>query len=81
MADQQSPKRRESDQFTHEPKLPVSSSKPPEFPEAQERLFREVLDLMNRENVAYVVSGTFALHEHTGIWRPTKDLDLFLPPQ
>jgi hypothetical protein len=29
----------------------------------------------------YAVSGAFALHEHTGIWRDTKDLDLFLPTQ
>ncbi len=28
-----------------------------------------------------MISGAFALHEHTGIWRDTKDLDLFLPAQ
>lgn len=26
-----------------------------------------------------MVSGAFALQQHTGIWRNTKDLDLFLP--
>jgi hypothetical protein len=36
---------------------------------------------MNRAGVPYVVSGAFALQKHTGIWRNTKDLDLFLPPQ
>ena len=36
---------------------------------------------MNRNRVQYVVSGAFALHEHTGIWRDTKDLDLFMPSQ
>jgi hypothetical protein len=36
---------------------------------------------MNRSRVPYVVSGAFALQKHTGIWRNTKDLDLFLPPQ
>jgi hypothetical protein len=36
---------------------------------------------MERERVPVVVSGAFALHEHTGIWRDTKDLDLFLPAQ
>jgi glycosyltransferase involved in cell wall biosynthesis len=65
-----------------EPKiLPVSSSTPPQFPGEQKRLFREVLRLMNDRNIPYVVSGAFALHEHTGIWRDTKDLDLFLPPE
>jgi hypothetical protein len=59
--------------------LPVSSSRPPSFPAVQEALFREVLELMEREHVPVVVSGAFALHEHTGIWRDTKDLDLFMP--
>ena len=36
---------------------------------------------MNRNKVQYVISGAFALHEHTGIWRDTKDLDLFLPSE
>jgi len=36
---------------------------------------------MNRAGVPYVVSGAFALQKHTGIWRNTKDLDLFLPPE
>lgn len=34
---------------------------------------------MNERQVPYVVSGAFALQQHTGIWRDTKDLDLFLP--
>src|SRR5436309_103610 len=58
--------------------LPVSSSTAPQFPEAQTRLFREVLELLNASAIPYVVSGAFALHAHTGIWRDTKDLDLFL---
>ena len=58
--------------------LPVSSSRQPDFPEAQCRLFREVLEMLNRERVPYAVSGAFALQVHTGIWRDTKDLDIFL---
>src|SRR4029077_9614091 len=61
--------------------LPVSSSKPPAFCKQQESLFREVIGLLERNSVPFVVSGAFALHEHTGIWRDTKDLDLFLPAQ
>jgi hypothetical protein len=60
-------------------RLPKSTSRPPDFPPDQRRLFREVLTLFNRHRLPYVVSGAFALHEHTGIWRDTKDLDLFLP--
>jgi Nucleotidyl transferase of unknown function (DUF2204) len=63
------------------PKLPVSSSRPPIFCSDQEALFREVMELMIRNKVQCVVSGAFALHEHTGIWRDTKDLDLFMPAQ
>jgi hypothetical protein len=59
--------------------LPVSSSKPPAFCEQQESLFREVVQLLEGNHVPFVISGAFALHEHTGIWRDTKDLDLFLP--
>jgi Nucleotidyl transferase of unknown function (DUF2204) len=57
----------------------VSSSQPPAFPAEQEALFREVIELMERDRVPFAISGAFALHEHTGIWRDTKDLDLFLP--
>jgi Nucleotidyl transferase of unknown function (DUF2204) len=67
--------------FEQNKPLPVSSSRPPCFPADQEALFREVLELMEREQVPVAVSGAFALHEHTGIWRDTKDLDLFLPAQ
>ena len=48
------------------------------FPPEQESLFREVLTLMNERGIPYAVSGAFALREHTGICRNTKDLDLFL---
>lgn len=36
---------------------------------------------MNVSQIPYVVSGAFALQQHTGIWRNTKDLDLFLAPE
>src|SRR5438270_6878217 len=61
--------------------LPVSSSRPPVFCKKQESLFLEVIQLLERNHVPFVISGAFALHEHTGIWRNTKDLDLFLPTQ
>jgi hypothetical protein len=62
-------------------KLPVSSSRQPKFPPKQEAIFRETLTVLNRCRVPYVVSGAFALQVHTGIWRATKDLDLFLTPE
>ncbi len=41
-------------------------------------MFVEVLRLFSAQQIPFAVSGAFALHEHTGIWRDTKDLDLFL---
>lgn len=58
--------------------LPVSSSAAPQFAPEQEKLFRAVLLILNERKVPYAVSGAFALHEHTGIWRDTKDLDVFM---
>jgi hypothetical protein len=58
--------------------LPVSSSFRPSFAAAQKSLFRDVLLLLNRCRVPYAISGAFALQIHTGIWRSTKDIDLFL---
>src|SRR3954469_14537638 len=73
-----SERRRKEDDPHYSVPLPVSSSTPPEFPAVKLELFQEVLQLMNAKHVSYAVSGAFALHEHTGIWRQTKDLDLFL---
>jgi hypothetical protein len=65
----------------NEKALPVSSSTPPEFAPEQRAMFVEVLSLFNAKSIPFAVSGAFALHQHTGIWRDTKDLDLFLAPE
>ncbi len=62
----------------NEAPLPVTTSLEPEFAEVERGLYREVLLLLNELRVPYAVSGAFALQHHTGIWRDTKDLDLFL---
>jgi hypothetical protein len=61
--------------------VPVTSSVPPEMAKEQEALFREVLTLLEEKRVPFAVSGAFALRLHTGIFRYTKDLDLFLTAQ
>ena len=38
------------------------------------------LNLVNSTGVPYAIGGAYAVHAHTGIWRNTKDLDLFLRP-
>src|SRR5947209_1258045 len=65
---------------TNEKPLPVSSSVQPTLPPEQLAFFRQVLEMMNEQGFEYVVSGAFALQEHTGIFRDTKDLDLFCTP-
>lgn len=57
---------------------PKTSSLPAEVPEEQVELFRDVLETLERSRVPYAVSGAFALRQHTGICRQTKDLDLFV---
>ncbi len=58
--------------------LPTTSSVPSEVPEKQGQLFRDVLRVFEESKLPYAVSGAFALRQHTGICRFTKDLDLFV---
>jgi hypothetical protein len=48
------------------------------IPAEQQTLFHEILDLLEKNKIPLAVAGAFALHQHTGIARDTKDLDLFL---
>lgn len=50
------------------------------IPEVEREAYRLALDTLNRAGVRYVVSGLYALYEYTGIYRQTKDLDLFVEP-
>lgn len=60
--------------------LPITSSREPSWaPEAYE-CYQGVLKGLLAANVPFAVSGGFAFHHHTGIWRTTKDLDLVIPP-
>jgi Nucleotidyl transferase of unknown function (DUF2204) len=58
--------------------LPETSTVPAAISAKQEMLFQEVLALFEQNQIAYAVAGAFALREHTGICRDTKDLDVFL---
>lgn len=52
----------------------------PDFEPEQRRVFALGLNALNDAGVPYMVGGAFAKHAYTGIWRNTKDLDLFLKP-
>lgn len=51
------------------------------IPEKERELYKEVLGALNAAAVPYVVAGAYAVHAHTGIYRETKDLDLFVGPE
>jgi len=51
------------------------------IPEAEREVYRHGLETLNRAGIPYVVSGLYALYEYTGIYRQTKDLDLFVEPK
>lgn len=42
--------------------------------------YRRSIELMNQNHVQYLVGGAFAFKEYTGIFRYTKDLDIFCRP-
>ncbi len=50
------------------------------IPEHERSVYRSALRALNRAPVRYVVSGAYAIYEYTGIYRQTKDLDLFFVP-
>ena len=48
------------------------------IPEQARELYKRALRALNAAGVPYVVAGAYAIYEHTGIYRETKDLDLFV---
>lgn len=71
---------KEAREATPAREVKVTSSTPLTLPEEQQALFREVLTLFEEAGLSYAVAGAFALRQHTGICRFTKDLDIFLSP-
>ena len=48
--------------------------------EEERDIYRRALEAVNAAGVPYIVAGAYAIYEHTGIYRKTKDLDLFVEP-
>jgi hypothetical protein len=51
------------------------------IPEGERVVYKEVLGILNRAGIPFVVSGLYAISAYTGIYRKTKDLDLFFEPR
>lgn len=50
------------------------------IPERERRIYQEALTTLNAAGIPFIVSGLYAVYEYTGIYRETKDLDLFFEP-
>lgn len=50
------------------------------IPEEEREAYKIALQALNAAGVKYVISGLYALYEYTGIYRKTKDLDVFVEP-
>jgi hypothetical protein len=50
------------------------------IPEDEREVYKLALRTLNRAGVKYIVSGLYAIYHYTGIYRQTKDLDLFVEP-
>jgi hypothetical protein len=48
-----------------------------EFKQAANNFYTEALQMLSNNNIQYLVGGAFALRQHAGIFRETKDLDIF----
>lgn len=47
----------------------------------QAKVYSEAVRILNESGVHYALAGAFALHAYTGLWRNTKDLDVFIRPE
>lgn len=50
------------------------------IPQEEREKYKRALSALNRAGVPFVVTGAYAIYEYTGIYRETKDLDLFVQP-
>jgi hypothetical protein len=66
-----------------EPHTPQSSARwsKPLLVAEQRQMFQRVIVALQQGGVRFAVAGAFAFRHYTGIWRFTKDLDLFLPAE
>jgi len=52
----------------------------PHLEPEQAEVYSKALRILNDTGIPYILAGAFALHTYTGLWRDTKDLDVFIKP-
>jgi hypothetical protein len=50
------------------------------IPEEEREKYKRAISALNRGGIPFVVTGAYAIYEYTGIYRETKDLDVFVEP-
>ncbi len=50
------------------------------IPEPEREIYKMAMRVLNEAAVPYVIAGAYAIYEHTGIYRETTDLDVFVEP-
>lgn len=60
---------------------PITRLGVPEFEPEAARVYESVLDALDDAGVPYLLGGALALNAHCGVWRDTKDLDIFVRPR
>jgi hypothetical protein len=68
-------------ELNEEEKKAITYESPPLLTLEEERVFRLSLQVLNSTGINYAVGAAFARYVYTGIWRSTKDLDVFLRPE
>jgi len=53
----------------------------PNFGAEGGNVYGGALDALDRAGIRYMLGGALALNAYTGIWRDTKDLDVFVPEE
>ncbi len=72
-ADQEpQPEEQEHQDATHQ--------RPPRFEPEEAAVLAHALRVLGETGIPHALGGALALHTYTGIWRDTKDLDVFLKP-
>jgi hypothetical protein len=51
------------------------------IPESERVVYQLALRTLDTAGIRFVISGLYAIYEYTGIYRQTKDLDLFFQPE
>jgi predicted nucleotidyltransferase len=51
------------------------------IPADEWRVYQEVIDQMQARGIEFALGGAFAVACHTGFWRNTKDIDLYILPR